>query len=607
MSNAETPLKKVFTDELVKCNFVSFSEKMYSESDLFKLSKIIKKECSNHDDFLFNLLFSFSRKQNYTKELDWNVGSTIQHFDPSKVIFAFNKLDRINKSFLFDSIGLSWVFGEFKMKDTNIIEYLYNVVRNSRNSEAWWRAAFSLEMLGQEEAVTFLKRSLKYEGIESLKYYLDNINNKKSIIGILLLTNNYNLKQEIFPALREVFLTTKTKESLINSAWLLGRFKLIDKETLTKMIACIESNQDYELTYYTFSAIQQIASSAFLPTFKKFLEQKDPLLRKMAVRGISNISDNIVLTLLENALLAETNPYVISEITKALYKQKNVKTKEKFILKDTNDDIENGLIIDESDKWYADPSIYEAFSLAQDPENVCLNLVLQQVQSRVLEIKNPIDLATGTGRAIRYLIDKINFEGFFWGIDRSQEMLIYLDKIIGRSHAYVYNAKLENSSLTDINIATQSNFIISSFGFPSKTTDRELAFKELQKVHDLLLEDGIFITIGWDETYNDELNHLWFKYIPDNLGAYEFETWRKLKADKIKSPRNCDLKWFKTGIDVPLQFNNVKEAAYIMGNLFGRDCATYIVNNDKIEWNMSIGITLNTKKEIEDIIKFRKL
>jgi len=71
----------------------------------------------------------------------------------------------------------------------------------------------------------------------------------------------------------------------------------------------------------------------------------------------------------------------------------------------------------------------------------------------------------------------------------------------------------------------------------------------------------------------------------------------------ISSPRNCGLKWAKKGILVPLQFSSLKEAAYIIGYLFGRDAAQYVVQNNKLEWTMLLGITHNTKKEIGEIIK----
>ncbi len=116
-------------------------------------------------------------------------------------------------------------------------------------------------------------------------------------------------------------------------------------------------------------------------------------------------------------------------------------------------------------------------------------------------------------------------------------------------------------------------------------------------------DDGVFITIGWDETFNDELNNMWFKYIPDDIRAKNFEEWRTVRSSKINSARNCGLKWFKKGINVPLQFSSLKESSMVMGYLFGRDAAQSIILKNQLDWSMSMGITLNTKEEIKLIIE----
>ena len=46
-----------------------------------------------------------------------------------------------------------------------------------------------------------------------------------------------------------------------------------------------------------------------------------------------------------------------------------------------------------------------------------------------------------------------------------------------------------------------------------------------------------------------------------------------------------------------------KNSARIMGHLFGKDAAEDIIENNLVEWEMSLGITFNTKLEIEDILK----
>ena len=110
------------------------------------------------------------------------------------------------------------------------------------------------------------------------------------------------------------------------------------------------------------------------------------------------------------------------------------------------------------------------------------------------------------------------------------------------------------------------------------------------------------MTIGWDETFNDELNNMWFKYIPDTIRAKDFDEWRTIRSEKIDSPRNCGLTWLKRGIIVPLQFSSFKESAMVMGYLFGRDAAQNIIYRHQKNWTMAMGITLNTKEEIRQII-----
>lgn len=119
-----------------------------------------------------------------------------------------------------------------------------------------------------------------------------------------------------------------------------------------------------------------------------------------------------------------------------------------------------------------------------------------------------------------------------------------------------------------------------------------------------MLEDGgILCTIGWDETFNDELNMMWYRYIPDDIEATNFEEWRSKRAAVFNSPRNCNLTWFKTNLRLPLQFNNAEQATYIMGHLFGRDAGVDIAQSGRTSWEMSYGITINTKEEISQILK----
>ena len=595
-----TKIFYLYKDGLFANSSSEYLNKMMHEDELLELAKIIKEKENNLEEFILSLLNCFASTTYYNKCFDWNIGSTLQHFEARLVINAFSKVKQ--SDILFDSIGLSWVLGEFKIKDEGVIEFLNSILKKSNNSEAWWRAAFSLEQLSEGDAIVFLKRSLKAEGIKIIGKYLADLSSKKSVIGILLLSNSKAIRNEIYKTLKCKFLTSPNIEEVINCIWLLGRLKLIDNDVINKVVNIFETSENYELIYYTCYSIQEINSPTFLSVYQSLLNSDDSLLRKMAVRAIANIENSTNQKLLEDALMKEKNPNVISEICIGLYKLSNNNSKQKAQLRKDFRDIENGLIFDDSDKWYADPAIYEVFSNSEDPENICFNLILNELKSRGINIINPIDLATGTGRALRFFIENINYQGKFYGVDKSKEMLSYLKTLINRKHTFIHNTEIVESPIADMNLGIQSNLIMSSFGFPSKIADKELCIKELEVVYNHLMDDGIFITLGWDESFNDELSNYWYRHIPDGIDAIDFETWRIKRRQNILSPRNCNLSWHKTGLNVPLQFNNLKESVSIMGYLFGRDAAENIINKNIIEWSMSLGITLNSKKEIKNIL-----
>jgi len=585
--------------EIKEGNLKCLCERMYSEHELKKLAERVKEDSCEKEICL--LLLRHMLENDYEKNYDWNTGSIVQHFDAETLIAEIEKIK--NKNPLYESIGLSWVLGEFKIKNITIIKFLYEVMDKTKNSEAWWRAAFSLEKIGVEDAVNLLKRSLKKRGISSLQRYLQNIQDKKSVIGILLFADNEAIKTKIYPVIKEKFINSSDTTILINCIWLIGRLKLIDKEIYLKIKNIIETSKNYELVYYTFFALQENMIPQFGSVLEKHINSKDPLIRKMVVRGLSNLGEFNYLKKLEKALYQETDEKVISEITQAIYKLKNPDIRNKLIMKQKYFENENGLISDETDKWYGDPSIYNVFSEAEDPENLCFDLICQKICKEKIQILNPIDLASGTGRLVRQIVQKMNFEGILYAADINPKMTEFLEKTIKRRRGYVHNIKIITSPIKNLKIKNKSTFIISSFGFPSKIFDGKLCLKELKKIYELLDENGFFVTIGWDETFNDELNLMWFKYIPDSIKARNFEEWRLKRCQMISSPRNCNLTWFKKGISVPLQFSSLSESAYVIGHLFGRDAAKYVIDHQKTRWSMSMGITYDTKKELRKIIK----
>lgn len=190
-------MNNVYTNELKKQRISSYQERLFSEEQLLELANIIQREETDLCVFVQQLLQILIKDRNQHKYLDWNIGSTLQHFDPIIVIRAFKALKKTSRHYLYDSIGLAWVLGEFNIKDKSVLEFLRDVMEECRDSDVWWRAAFSLEKLGQGDAIHYLKKSLKSKEIKTLEYYFDNIENKESIIGILVLSNNQNIKETI--------------------------------------------------------------------------------------------------------------------------------------------------------------------------------------------------------------------------------------------------------------------------------------------------------------------------------------------------------------------------------------------------------------------------
>lgn len=207
-------MKSVYIQELKAERPTSYCEHLFPEEQLLELANIIQSEETDLYAFIRRLFHILIKDRNQHKHLDWNIGSTIQHFDAVTVIKAFKSLEDVEHHYLYDSIGLSWVLGEFKIKDTFVLEYLKKVVEECRDSDVWWRAAFSLEQLGEGDAVYRLKNSLKSKGVKTLDYYLDNIGDKESVIGILILSNNQCIKETIYPRIKEIFLHTDDRDKL---------------------------------------------------------------------------------------------------------------------------------------------------------------------------------------------------------------------------------------------------------------------------------------------------------------------------------------------------------------------------------------------------------
>lgn len=542
---------------------------------------------------------------NINEDCDWNIGSILQHFNYNDIIKALDNILVNKRGYLYDSIGFCWVLGECPYKNDKVINFLYEVIDNGRNPESWWKAAFSLEKITGKNAVNNLKRSLKNYGTISLEESLSDLSNKKNVINVLLNANSGAIKEKIYPSLKLRFNISNNEKELINIIWLLGRLRLYDEGMLNKSLELLNTTDSYEVKYYILQAMIDDSKNGYIEYFRKLLTSNDNLIRKMAIIGLGETGTSDDAEMLNKILQKESNPNVIAQLSKAIYKIKSnyFNIQGCYIKKYMVN--ENGLIGDDSDKWYADASIYNLFSEAEDPENICFSLIFNKVLAKKMAIKNPIDLATGTGRAAKYILNNISYDGKLYAVDYSKQMLEYFDRTINRQKYYVKNIELVHSKIQDFSIPNgeKSSFIISSFGFPSKISDNERCKYELENVYEMLSEDGVFVTLGWDETFNDELNAMWYRYVPDNIKAANFEEWRKTREASIPTARNCNLSWYKKNIQVPLLYDTLEETINVMGHLFGRDAALEVLKNKKTMWWMSMGITWDDKKSLSKILK----
>ena len=578
----------------------SISKTKISETDLLNIAERLKEE-----HFDISILINIILLNNINENCDWNIGSILQHFDYNKIIGVLQNIESNRRGYLYDSIGFCWALGECPYKNEQVIQFLYEVINNGRNSESWWRAAFALEKITGKNAINNLKRSLKNQGTISLEESLSDLSDKKNVINVLLNANSNIIRDKIYPCLKNRFNISNDEKELINIIWLLGRRRLYDESMLKKSLEILETTNNYETKYYILQAMIDDPKTIYIKYFRKFLDSEDKLIKKMAIAGLADLGANIDVTKLENLLQNESNPNVISSLSKAIYKVKNKYFTEKnnYIRKYMVN--ENGLIGDDSDKWYADASIYNLFSEAEDPENVCFNLIFNKILEDKIKIINPVDLATGTGRAAKYILNNISYAGNLYAVDYSKQMLEYFERTINRQKYYVKSIELVHSKIQDFKIPNnkKSSFIISSFGFPSKISDKERCKLELENIYELLTDDGVFVTLGWDETFNDDLNNMWYKYIPDNIKAANFEEWRKNREASINSARNCDLTWYKKNIKVPLLYDTLEETINVMGHLFGRDAALEILKSKRNMWWMSLGITWDNKDSLSKILR----
>ncbi|NHZ86729.1 MAG: methyltransferase domain-containing protein [Planctomycetia bacterium] len=558
-----------------------------------ELVNLISQQIYNNKEIYINLILA--SKMLPKRWYDWNLGYLIQKLNPNILIDVIKRYPEN----LYHSEGVAWALGIIGNDDQAIIDFLQKQCKLCEDFDAWWCAAHSLSQLNQGDAIEILKRTLIQEEWQNLDHCIKNIGSRPATIGILRKVNFQNINKIIDICLKN--LSELHGRRLHNVIWLLERLRIRDKivvDSLTKLHNSHISHGS-SVSHRVVEALGKIAH----PNSRDLLEidllgAKYFRTRALAAEGLGLIGDVKSIDVLVNALTSENNPHVISKISNAIYDIKDSERamRNAFIVKSKW--LENGMIIDESNKWYWSPDIYEKFSKAEDPESISFKLALSHCPETIATI---LDLGSGTGRFIDE-IKEFNFKiEKLYALDNSPDMLKYLKKkySIGISKVETLQSTIDSIPLEKETI----DLVVSSWGFPSKVWDEKQSLKELKEVYRVLKPNGIFITIGWDEDFSDELSEVWHKFVIEE--DYYFDSlaeYRRKKRHKIKSPRNCNLSFFKKKLQVPVKFDSVNEAADVFGNLFGYSAGVWVLESSKREFQMNVSITYNTRESIKTII-----
>ena len=595
----EAGIIKNTLDSIDKKDYSVLASRRYTEEQLKNIAKGINKRDSRQ--IASEMINKYIDEHN-NSDYDWNMGSILNNIDFGIILSILENIEANKMPFLYDSIGLTWLLGESDSKNKIVIDFLENVINFSRNSTAWWNAAYSLKEIDNRNPINILKKKIIKRGLKDLDYYLENLGDKKSLIGILIYSDINLVKTKIYPKLI-LKLPISVHEEKVNIIWLLGRLRLFNNEAFKMVQNLLETTEDYELTYQIFKAMEENPNREFYEHFKKYLKSRKHLLVKLSIRGIAKIGNSNDIDMLKEMVMQEEDESLISELTKAIYILEEPNVKKTIDLKYKYGLNENGIIYDKSNNWYSNPEIYAAFSEVEDSNHLVFRIIEQKLKNDNHRIVNPVDLATGTGRTLKLIYDNLNYEGTLYGVDNSIYMIDYLNKNLDTSKSFIKPIQLIETTIANFVLEEKSSLIISSFGFPSKISNRKQTYEELRAIYNNLTDDGIFITYGWDEHYSDELTEMWYKYVPDDISANTFEHWSSKKIKLNQGARNCNLKWYKRRIETQLRFHTLEESVKIMGQLFGRDSVEELINLNKVSWWMSLGITYNTKKEIEKILE----
>lgn len=522
---------------------------------------------------------------------DWNLGYILQRLRPQPVAEA---LESYGEHF-YRSEGIAWALGLLGSDDERIVRFLQNQCQRCEDFDAWWCAAHSLEQLNQGNAIDILKRTLTQGEWQDVGHCLTQLGSRPATIGLLRKVTQANVDQIVGACVER--LSQLKGRRLHNVVWLLERLRVTDPQVVEALTHLHDSRIQYgsSVAHRVVEALGHIAH----PTSRSLLE-KDLIeaeyfrTRALAAKGLGLIGDHKSLEPLESALRTEHNPHVLSMISTAIYsiRDDDKRKDNKLIAKAKW--LENGMIIDDTNKWYWSPDVYDKFARAEDPEGVSFAVATSLIPKNA---KIALDLASGTGRFVDELRDRLTTLDLVYALDNSAEMVDYLKKRYskGKPAVSVLKSDLVTLSLPDASV----DVAVSSWGFPSKVWSQDQAYAELAEVYRVLRPGGALITIGWDEDFNDEMTGVWYNFVMEEHHYFDsLAEYRRRRRARISSPRNCGLTVVKKQLHTPVRFRDKRDAAYVFGHLFGYTAGVWVLANERREFQMSTSVTRDDREQI---------
>jgi ubiquinone/menaquinone biosynthesis C-methylase UbiE len=588
--------------QLVNDLFNKVRERQFEALAHYSLEEVSSRELAkkikpNREHYKPLLLATASQPKRW---YDWNVGFILPHLNLEWVTDILDS----NKDSLAESEGIAWGLGEAGSDDDRIVDFLYFVCEGCRDFDAWWCAAEALEKLGLADGTDLKKRTLKGAEWQNITYCLQHLNERPAIIGVLRLATYENTRDLIIPNCREA-LKSDDRKTIQNAVWLFERLRIDDEETLKTLydLYAVAEDKSHTLRPRIVEAFGQIASPTTRPVLEKaILEAQYYRTRAYAAFGLGKIGDQRSLEVLERAISIEQDYRVISYISEAVYSIRSHSKRDLNQLSKLSRWPENGMIFDGSNYWYANPAIYDKFSHAEDPLSLTLDFALSQIPVGAAKI---IDLGTGTGRfAIHAAKSRPDIEKII-ALDGNDAMHQYLVQQLNFSPDLQNRIEAVLGDLNELPFPDSSvDAAISSWAFPSKMWDPSTCLRQVKEVRRVLKDGGVLVTVGWDETFRDQLSEIWYRFVAEpDFRRESIEEWRKRRRSRIKSPRNCHLTFIKKNFKVPLLFESPKEAAAVLGHLYGFSAGEWVSHQQRCEFSILVGITKDDTEQLDLAIR----